>query len=184
MKSGWTIKNKQTGETLTMLTSEEDSGGAVQYYRVNLSAHRPRPPLHYHVAFTETFTCVEGTLDMYLGRNRGHVRLHVGESVRAEIGQPHTFANTSSSPCIMTVETQPAGGVVRAFQLAYDIANEGKTSKDGLPRNLLIRLRFIEISQGYLPQIPLGLQKSIFKLAAIVSKLTGMERRIQHYVTG
>jgi hypothetical protein len=58
-----------------------------------------------------------------------------------------------------------------------------KASKDGLPRNLLIRLRFIEISQGYLPQIPLGLQKFIFKLAAIVSKFTGMERRIQHYLT-
>jgi mannose-6-phosphate isomerase-like protein (cupin superfamily) len=183
MKSGTTIGNKDTGETLTMLTSEEDSGGALQYYRVNLPAYRPSPPLHYHVAFTETFTCVEGTLDMYLGRNRGHVRLHVGENVRADIGQPHTFSNTSSSPCIMTVETRPAGGVVKAFQLAYGSANEGKANKDGLPRNLLIRLLFIEISQGYLPQIPLGLQRFILTLTTIVSRLTGMERRIQQYLT-
>jgi mannose-6-phosphate isomerase-like protein (cupin superfamily) len=109
MKSGRTIGNKETGETLTMLTREEDSGGTLQCYRVNLPAHRPSPPLHYHVAFTGTFTCVEGTLDMYFGRNCGHVRLHVGESGRTDIGQPHTFANTSSTPCIMTIETRPAG---------------------------------------------------------------------------
>jgi len=83
MKSGRTIGNKQTGETLTMLTSEEDSGGALQYYRVHLPPHRASPPLHYHLAFKETFTCLEGALAVYLGKNLGknrkEIRLHPGE---------------------------------------------------------------------------------------------------------
>jgi hypothetical protein len=48
----------------------------------------------------------------------------------------------------MTVSTRPAGGVVKAFQLVCGVANDGGAGKDGLPKNPLIRLRFIQISQG------------------------------------
>jgi hypothetical protein len=56
MKAGQTIRNRRTGETLTMLVSEEDNGGARQLYRVYLPTHRPSPRLHYHLAFAEKFT--------------------------------------------------------------------------------------------------------------------------------
>jgi mannose-6-phosphate isomerase-like protein (cupin superfamily) len=152
MKKDQTIGNRHTGETLTLLVSEEENGGARQFYRVRLPPRRRSPPLHYHIAFTETFACVEGTLDMYFGRERRHLRLKPGESVTAEIRQPHTFANDSDQPCLMTVETHPAGGVVKAFQLAYGIANDGGAASDGLPKNPIVRLRFIQISQGFLPR--------------------------------
>jgi mannose-6-phosphate isomerase-like protein (cupin superfamily) len=182
MKTGQTIGNHQTGETLTMLISEEENGRVQQLYRVELPPHRPSPPLHYHVAFTETFTAVNGTLDIYLGRGRSHVRLGPGESATAQIGQPHTFANDSGEPCTMTVTTRPAGGVVRAFQLAYAIANAGGAAKDGLPKNPLIRLRFIQISQGFLPGIPIALQKLVFGVAALLAKATGIEKRVEQHL--
>ena len=105
MKKDHTVGNRHTGETLTMLVSEEDNDGTLQLYRVYLPPHRPSPPLHYHLEFSETFTALEGTLDMYLGRERKHIRLTSGQSVTAQIGQLHTFANTSDQPCTMTVET-------------------------------------------------------------------------------
>jgi len=37
------------GETLTMLVSEEENGGACQPYEVHLPPYRPSPPLHYHL---------------------------------------------------------------------------------------------------------------------------------------
>jgi mannose-6-phosphate isomerase-like protein (cupin superfamily) len=181
MKKDRTIRNRQTGETLTMLVSEEDNGGTLQIYRVYLPPHRPNPPLHYHIAFTETFTAHEGSLDMYLGRERRLIVLKPGESVTAQIRQPHTFANRADTPCVMTVETRPAGGVVKAFQLAYAAANNGGATADGLPRNPLIRLRFIEISQGFLPGIPIWAQKAVFRLAAFLAVISGMERRIKSY---
>lgn len=70
MKKGTVICNRETGETITMLVSEKETDGARQLYRVLLPPYRARPPLHYHVAFTETFTAIEGTLDMYLGPER------------------------------------------------------------------------------------------------------------------
>jgi len=182
VKKNAVIANRETGETLTMLVSEEENGGAMQLYRVLLPPHRPNPPLHYHVVFTETFTAVEGTLDMYLGRERRHLRLNAGESMTVQLYQPHRFANTSNQPCTMTVETSPAGGVVKAFQLAYGVANDGDAAKDGLPRNVLVRLRFVAISQGFLPALPLAVQRAVFAVAAILAKIFGVEARVKRYL--
>jgi mannose-6-phosphate isomerase-like protein (cupin superfamily) len=110
MKAGTTIVNKKTGETLTVLASEEDNGGARQLYQVFLPPMRPSPPLHYHIAFTETFKVVQGSLDFYLGRERKHLLLNTGDNVTAEIRQLHTFANERDQAAVITVETTPAGG--------------------------------------------------------------------------
>jgi hypothetical protein len=67
------------------------------------------------------------------------------QSVTAQIGQLHTFANERNKPTLMTVETKPAGDVAKAFQLAYGVANDGGSAKDGLPFNPLVRLLFIRI---------------------------------------
>jgi hypothetical protein len=69
MGAGETIHNHARGETLTMLEGEQESGG------VRVPPRRPSPPLHYHVAFTERFTVMEGALDFYLGRERRRVTL-------------------------------------------------------------------------------------------------------------
>ncbi len=182
MRNNQVIRNEETGESLTMLASEHDSGGKRQIYRVELPANRPSPPLHYHVAFIEKFSVVEGTLDVYLGKRREHRRLRKGESVTVEKLQLHTFANSSDSPCKMQVETIPAGGVVRAFQLAYGVANEGNASDDGLPANPIVRLRFVQISQGFLPRIPMAIQRAVFAIAAVISKVTVLEAHIQKHL--
>jgi mannose-6-phosphate isomerase-like protein (cupin superfamily) len=178
MRQGETIRNNQSGETLTMLVSEHESGGVYQQYEVCLPPHRPSPPLHYHVDFTETFTVREGTLDMYLGADQKHVLLYPGESATAQIAQPHRFANDRNESVTFTVTTKPAGGVVKAFQLAYGIANQNGAAQDGLPKNPLARLVFIRISQGYLPGIPLALQKVVLGCTSLVARLTGFEKRL------
>ena len=42
-----------------------------------------------------------------------------GQSVTAEIGQPHAFDNDRDEWTTFTVETRPPGGVVTEFQMAY-----------------------------------------------------------------
>jgi len=181
MKKDEMIRNNQTGETLTMFCTGEESRGTGELYHVTLPPWRQSPPLHYHVAFTETFLVLEGMFDIYLGQERRRIVLKPQESVTAQIGQLHTFANERDKPTLMTVETRPAGNVAKAFQLAYGIANDGGAAKDGLPSKPLIRLLFIRISQGFLPHIPLWLQKAIFGIAAFISTLTGVNRRLTKY---
>ncbi|MGB8769985.1 MAG: hypothetical protein WCC92_10240 [Candidatus Korobacteraceae bacterium] len=180
MKRGEVIGNKQTGETLTMLVSEDENGGSRQLYQVRLPPRRPSPPLHYHLRFTETFSVIHGALDIYLGRKRRHMVLHPQESVTAEIRQIHTFGNDRDEWTTVTIDTRPAGGVVKAFRLAYGIANEGGGAEDGLPKNLLSRLIFIRTSEGFLPQIPLAIQKFVFVIAGFIAKITGHEKELAH----
>jgi hypothetical protein len=165
-----------------MLVSEEDTAGERQLYEVYLPARRPSPPLHYHVAFTETFSVLHGALDLYLGPRRQHLVLHERESKTVEIRQLHTFANNRDRATEIRIETVPAGGVVKAFQLAYAVANEGGAAKDGLPRNPLLRLEFIRISQGFLPATPLSLQKAVFAIAHFIAKLAGVDKCVAAYL--
>jgi quercetin dioxygenase-like cupin family protein len=182
MRAGETICNHATGESLTMLEGEQESGGVRQLYAVRVPPRRPSPPMHYHVAFTETFTVMEGALDFYLGRER-RVTLGPGQSVTAEIGQPHTFGNDRDEWTTFTVETRPPGGVVAAFQMAYAVANAGGAAKDGLPRNPIVRLAFIRTSEGFLPGVPLFLQRGLFAVAAWVARVSGVGRGVWRYVS-
>jgi mannose-6-phosphate isomerase-like protein (cupin superfamily) len=181
MKKGQTVGNKATGEALTMLISEDENGGACQLYEVRLPPHWPSPPMHYHVDFTETFTVKEGKLDIYVGREQKRLLLLAGESVTAEIRQLHRFANEHDEPVTFTVETKPAGGVVKAFQMAYGIANDGGAAKDGLPKNPIARLVFVKTAQGYLPGIPRVVQVLVFSCASFAATITGMDKRGQKY---
>jgi mannose-6-phosphate isomerase-like protein (cupin superfamily) len=181
MRSGTSIRNNLTGESLTVFVSEDDTAGARQLYEVYLPPQRPSPPRHYHLGFTETFSVLEGALDLFLDRELRHVTLHPGESLTVQLRQIHTFANLRDTPTRITVDTRPAGGVVRAFQIVYGIANNGGSAPDGLPQNPLARLIFIRTTQGYLPQIPLLLQKTIFAVANIIAHLTGLHRRLSRY---
>lgn len=183
MKKDQVIRNDATGETLTMLVSEEENDGACQLYEVRLPPHRPSPPLHYHVDFIETFTAKQGKLDFYLDREQKHLVLQPGESATARIRQPHRFANDHDEPVTFTIKTEPAGGVVKAFQLAYGIANDGGAAKDGLPKNPIARLVFVKTTQGYLPGIPRALQHIIFSAAALIAKVAGLEKGWRSYFT-
>jgi quercetin dioxygenase-like cupin family protein len=183
MKKNQTIRNNATGETLTMLVSDEENNGVCQIYEVFLPPHCPSPPLHYHLDFTETFTVKQGKLDFYLDRDQKHLRLQPGESVTARIRQPHRLANNRDEPVIFTIKTKPAGGVVKAFQLAYGISNDGGAASDGLPKNPIARLVFVKTTQGYLPVIPRTLQRIAFSCAALLARVTGLDKRWQLYFT-
>jgi hypothetical protein len=65
--------------------------------------------MHYHLDFTETFSALEGKLDLYLGRQRKHLILNPGESVTAQLRQLHTFANErDSSRSLWSTHNLPA----------------------------------------------------------------------------
>src|SRR6516225_1879484 len=91
MRKGESIRNSITGETITMLIGEEETNGARQLYQVRLPSRRPRPPVHYHLAFIETFSVIEGKLDIYVGRERtryaraDHHRHETGRQRRSSV---------------------------------------------------------------------------------------------------
>jgi mannose-6-phosphate isomerase-like protein (cupin superfamily) len=181
MKKGEQIVNAVTGEVLTMLVSKADTSGKFQRYEVMLPARRESPPLHHHTMFTESFAVKQGSLDFYVGKERKLVRIAAGEQIDVAIGRLHTFANSSDEMCHMVVTTRPPGEILDAFKLAYGIANDGGAAADGLPRNRVLRMRFIQLSGGYLPSIPIQFQNIVFSVFKAISMLTGMEKRVDRY---
>jgi hypothetical protein len=106
-----------------------------------------------------------------------------GQSATVHLWQPHQFANEHDQHVVFTIETKSAGGVVKAFQLAYGIASAGGAAKDGLPKNPIARLVFVMTGQGYLTGTPLALQRAVFGCAALIAKVTGLEKKWQVYLT-
>jgi hypothetical protein len=101
----------------------------------------------------------------------------------AHLRQPHRFANDYDEPVIFTIKTESAGGVVKAFQLAYGIANDGGAANDGLPKNPIARLVFAKTAQGYLPGIPRAIQHILFSCAASIARVAGLEKKWSAYFT-
>jgi len=108
-------------------------------------------------------------------QNRAATRQRSPES---NLKRSFSYANDRDEPAIITIETKPAGGVVKAFELPYGIANERGAAKDGLPKNPIARLVFIKTSQGYLPTIPRFIQQVIFAITAWIARLTGLDRKL------
>jgi mannose-6-phosphate isomerase-like protein (cupin superfamily) len=167
MQKRQTIGNNASGEALTMLVSEDENGGACQLYEVHLPPYRPTPPLHYHVDFTETFTVKTGQLDIYIGTEQRRLLLCAGDSVTAKLRQPHRFANDHDEAVTFTVETKPAGGVVKAFQMAYGIANDGGAAPDGLPKNPRCPTSVRKDRARLLARYPTHLANAGFRLRAV-----------------
>lgn len=118
MKKNQIIRNDATGETSTMLVSDEEKGGACQLYEVRLPPHRPSPPLHYHVDFIETVSVKEGKLDIYVDRDQKHLLLQPGASATAHIRQPHRFANDHNEPVIFNLKAARRAARRREIQSA------------------------------------------------------------------
>jgi hypothetical protein len=40
---------------------------------------------------------------------------------------------------------------------------------------------FIQIREGFMPQVPLTIQKAVFRLAAFIARATGVEKLAKYY---
>jgi mannose-6-phosphate isomerase-like protein (cupin superfamily) len=178
MKINETIKNFKTGEELTLLSSD---GGSTKY-EFYLPERRKGPPAHYHTDFSETFFITNGQLDFYIGPYNEHILLTKGQSLTASAGQIHYFSNHHDNAVIFTVEAIPTGGLVKAFQLAFGIANANESADDGLPAKKLVRFYFFYLTGGYIPKIPLIIQKTTFIIVIFILTISGMKRKLDKYI--
>jgi hypothetical protein len=75
-----TIENSVTGERVTFLATAEETNGEYIRIRNETSAGAPGVVMHYHLAYTEAFEVLEGSLDVCVGTKENHPVLAEGES--------------------------------------------------------------------------------------------------------
>ncbi len=92
--------------------------------------------LHYHKAYSETFTCLQGELQVQLGKQV--FTLKPGDApATAPKNTLHRFFNTSDKPSRFQVLISPGSrGFEESVQIAYGLARDGKVNKTGSPKKI------------------------------------------------
>lgn len=174
-----TIFNPVTGDRLTFITKRAD----LDYIKIrfDLPPGAKGSPLHYHSTMVETFTVLQGRLDLEIGYPASHLSLVAGESVRVEPGTHHSFCNNSNYWVSFTTENNPAQGFEKFVRGLYGLAIDGKVNLAGMPTNILQFVLLIKHGDV----IPVGIHPLVFKLVLSllvrVGGLFGVERSLWKY---
>lgn len=107
--------HQPSGETVEIVTRGRDCDGAHFEVEGTLPPHSGGPPAHRHRRQSETFTVLEGTLRVRVGRERRD--LGVGESLVIPPGTTHAFANPAGAPTRFRARETPADQLEEQLRL-------------------------------------------------------------------
>jgi quercetin dioxygenase-like cupin family protein len=130
-RTGDTLTNPVTGQSLRFLRTTADTGGALLEVESTWPAGSPEPPEHFHPRQAERFTVLAGTLRVRLD---GSVReLRAGDTLRIPAGVRHSMWNPTAGPATARWETRPALDTERLFEALYGLAASGAVNARGVP---------------------------------------------------
>ena len=132
---GQTLENPASGELITFRATAAETAGELVAIELELPAGRKVPgPLHVHPKQEERFEVREGTMRFRMGRTR--IVAAAGEVVVVPAGVAHDFANVGESDARVHVEIRPALQMERMFETAVALAEQGRTTRSGIPKPL------------------------------------------------
>jgi quercetin dioxygenase-like cupin family protein len=128
---GDTLVNCATGEELTFLQTSASTGGEYVEVVCVVQPGGAVAAAHIHPKQSETFTSIEGSLSLRVGRER--LQLERGESAVVEAGTAHKFWNDSDEPVMFHCEVRPALQFESLIETMFGLARDGKTNRKGMP---------------------------------------------------
>lgn len=129
-----TIENPLFKDRVTFLETTAETEGKRTTLLLEV-APKGGNSLHYHKTFDEVFTVHEGQLGIQLGKDI--FVLEAGERVRVKAGDLHRFFNPSATQTVVVHVLLDPGhrGMEIGLQVAYGLASEGRTTRQGIPKN-------------------------------------------------
>ena len=174
IRSGDTIKNPVTGETLTFLAASCDTGGEYVLVECTVEPDGFVASAHLHPRQTETFTVVEGKLGLRAGREIR--RLQPGDTAIVEPGTPHRFWNAGGERAVFRCDVRPALQFESLLETMFGLAEDGKVNRRGMPNPFrLAVIANAHFDTVQLPLVPAALQKLALSLGAPVGRLLGYQ---------
>lgn len=163
---GQTIENPVTGERFTFTHTAASSGGELLAFDFALRPGGKVPVPHVHPIQTERFEVTHGQVRFRLGLRT--LVAGPGKVVEAPPGVAHGFANAGEGEARMRVEVRPALKMEEMFAEVVALAEAGKMSRRGLPRNPLTLARIARRydQEAHAPLLTVGVQR--FLLAPLV----------------
>lgn len=165
IRTGDSIANPVTGETLTFQRTSADSGGELVIAEVTLEPGGSAAGVHVHPNQTEEFRILDGAVGFRRGRGRLVARQN--ETVVVKAGTAHTFWNAGEGRARFVCEVRPALGFERLVETMFALARDGKTDRRGVPHPLRLAAIADHHRQDVrLPIVPASLQHLAATLGA------------------
>jgi len=174
IRTGDTIHNQVTGETITFLATSADTDGEAVVIETVVQPDGFVAAAHVHPSQSERFAVAEGTLVLKVdGQEK---ILSPGDVAVVEPGQAHKFWNAGDEPVRFVCEVRPALQFESLLETMFDLAADGKTNKKGMPNPL----RLAVIAKAHfdtvrLPFPPDWMQAAGLALGAPLGRLLGYE---------
>ena len=132
---GQTLENPVTGERFTFTHTAASTGGELLAFDFALRPGGAVPIPHVHPIQTERFEVTEGEMTFRVGLRRIHAG--PGDAVEVAPGVAHSFANAGEDEARLRVEVRPALAMEDMFAEVVAMAQAGRMSRRGMPRNVL-----------------------------------------------
>lgn len=178
--SEWSpVLNSVTGDRMLVLHRGTDAEGDVLEVQFDLPPHAAGSPMHRHARVQERFEVLDGALRMCVDGTWRTVL--AGESVTVEPGQAHCFLNESGVWVTFITEIRPPARFERFLRTWYGLANSGKSSSDGVPRNLFHLARCLQDADFTFAGAPAALQRGMISMLVAIGNLLGIYASVMDF---
>ncbi len=167
--------NPVIGDRATFLKLSENTGHRFSLIEIDLVAGGGNT-LHYHNAFSETFTVLNGELAVQV--NKEIKVLQPGESFTVPPRVLHCFSNKTKQPATFHVTITPGHtGFENGIKIAYGLAADGLTNKKSIPKNFTYLALLFTMSDGNIPGL-FSLMTPLLRWAANRARKRGIEQEL------
>lgn len=169
------FENPLIKDKVTILNTSRETRGQYLLLEVELQAGGGNS-MHYHTSFDEVFLPVEGTLGVDLGKEK--LLLQPGEQAIAKMNQLHRFYNPGKTPIRFYVKITPAKDeFIQGLSIAYGLAGDGKTNKNGIPKRFDHLAVIIQLTDTLLPGI-ISFLNPLIAIRARRARKNGVEKML------
>ena len=145
-------------------------------FRTYLEPTGGQSKLHFHTKIIEKFQVIQGELTVLLDKDENVFRTNESQLIAPLTS--HRFYNKSNEEVVFDVEITHPGRMKHALQIMYGLAEDGKTNKAGLPKNLFHLAIGLNMMDAYSPDFSQKLQHFAIKTLADLGKAMGMEKKL------
>lgn len=170
------LVNPVIKDSITFIQTSDETNTSITELELTLMPKGGNFP-HYHTAFTETFTAMDGTLGLQLPGEKTKI-LQPGQVYSVPPNQVHRFFNPGPTEIKFNIKITPGHkGFENALRILYGLAEDGLTDKKSIPKNLSHVAIIGNLSDSRL----LGFMKllsPLFNLLAKRARKNGLEEKL------